>query len=195
MDAKTAAADFTARCRFIAAAAEKARKAAKTEESLVKAAAMRDTLVERSVPGRIVEPFKKKGKKELAAEIAAVRAEFAPGAPPRPTAPRPEIVAPPPKTATGLYEKATGHVLHVEGELARLEPDQVLCTEADVANGVYFVPQEAALLEHQSTGLVLLRLALPGLHGGVPVIYNNGRAVSFSFLSLATAAKYSKMAT
>lgn len=187
--------DFATKCKNILAAAKLAQKALDKEFREAEKRALLATRDARTVPGAIVPPYKRKTKKEYEVEKEQLRKEL-----------KGEVVAkktedvepsvntlPLPKPGS-LYTKATGVVLTDpdEAPLATLDTHQAFSvSEPPNPDQVpYFVAKECALVEHKDLGIVMLRLSKPGLYGGAPCIYNNGREVSLGIVNLETLAKW-----
>jgi hypothetical protein len=195
-----------------AAEAAKAKAKATKEEKAFIAKEMARTAVERSVPGDITPPpplpSRQSAKQQAAANLAVAKelaasgkkdfatsktytvtdkkgdkvelrrydAQWTPSADPGAMS-----------HAGSLYEAATGIKLAQNGVLVTLDESKAKVVSEDAK---CLVPTECALLEHVDTGVALLRLAKPGLHGGAPCVYNDGSRVVLGVVSMTTLAKF-----
>jgi hypothetical protein len=155
---------------------------------------------ETTVAGKVLPPFKKKSAATREEEREALETELKGGGR-KPKADRPAVEAPAESDTEVVephdaYAKATGYRPGAtEGRLAELAQDQA-AAPAPPPDGEarYLGPAaQVALLEHTITGVVMLRLALPGLYGGAPCVYNNGRTVALGIVNLETLAKFRKI--
>lgn len=190
---------FVSKAKETMTAAKQAERAKNAEWSMAKKKGLAATKLERVVPGSIKPgPPRKQTKEEEAEERQQLKAELearkktekAPEKTPNAPA-QVEAATPLTDLRNGSFEKATGYAPGAAaGRLAELKDGQAQKPRED-AQTELLVPSDCALLEHTVTGVVMLRLARPGVHGGAPCIYNNGRDVSLGIVSLETLAKFS----
>ena len=188
------------------AALERAKKAEAAEAAEWKENMRRAdlaTLAQRTVAGAIHPAFRKKSGKQEAEERMALKAELeakkrrgtGTQAPPAYDPAEGSDGAPAQGAAesyrNGSFEKATGYSPGAEeGRLATYAHGEAPAPDAAVPDAEFFRPAECALLEHKDTGIILLRLSLPGCLGGAPCVYNNGREVDLGIVNPERLAKF-----
>jgi hypothetical protein len=158
----------------------------------------RDHQAEIAVPGKILDAKVPKVKdKQLAKEREALKAElasrpFKPLDSPTPTADKFSTKKSTVNEDRPLADAAGAGQPHpidaMHDQLAHLVP-----SGEPHPGAPYFIPAQAALIEHRFTGVVMLQLRQPGLDGGAPCVYNNGKAVALGIVSLETLAKFRKI--